>query len=66
MVVMWWKTAGTISPVEASMSNPALRLACSLSKCWKPCLRPPKIIDNPSPSRRLAMIEPVIEAFTTL
>ena len=50
----------TMASIEALMP------AISAEKCWMPPLRPPNSRLAPSTSSTLPMIEPMIEAFTTV
>ena len=61
-----WKTVGMMRAIAASESEitevraPVLLKRCSL------CFAPPSRMERPSTSRMLPMIDPVIDALTTL
>ena len=60
------KMVGRESAAATMASIEALMPAISAEKVWTPFFRPPKRRLAPSTSRTLPMIEPMIEAFTTV
>ena len=59
-------TAGTNSPTRASSSSAAFEPAISRLNRWIPLRSPPTSSEMPRTSSRLPMIEPVIDALTTV